>query len=217
MAILAVGDTRALYVEAPPGGTAVMVAKCPVPLSNIRVSGSGSPRLAKFRVYYSDNDAAGTVSRVLVSSGRNVYFSHQAKTATITSGGVVACSMNSNTTGNTRNAATTYTAICSVPYTFKAKVFYDIGVILLANSGGNAQFFWNRLSVTLRGTGHHFRRRCALSHRSSASRTTSPRPRSPRAASSCASSDRGARTVSASIGSSDGGQPRAPMALVDRL
>ena len=126
----------ALFVEAPlPEGTAVAVAFCPVPLSNVRVAGSGSPRLAKFRVYYSDSDAAGTASRVLVEFGETFIL------GTNITGGGVGCRIDSNTIGNTKNTATTSTAICSVPYTFKAKVFYNMHVTLLANPGGYTQFF----------------------------------------------------------------------------
>ena len=51
-----------LYVQAghETTGTAVLQAFCPVPLSNIRVSGSGSPRLAKFRAHYADYDGVGS-------------------------------------------------------------------------------------------------------------------------------------------------------------
>ena len=55
------------YVQAPGGGTAMLHATCPIPLSNVRVAGSGSPQLAKFCVYYHDFDAAGTGSRVFAS------------------------------------------------------------------------------------------------------------------------------------------------------
>ena len=40
------------------GGTGVVAARCAVPLSNVRFSGSGSPILAKFCVYYMDSDGA---------------------------------------------------------------------------------------------------------------------------------------------------------------
>ena len=48
--------------------------------------------------------------------------------------------MDSNTIGNTSNQATTSTATCSVPYTFQAKVFYNMVVQLSANSGQYVRF-----------------------------------------------------------------------------
>ena len=67
-----VGRTNAaIYVCAPPGATGVLSAKCPVPLSNIRVAGSGSPKLVKFRVYYLNDDVAEADTQVYVTFDKN--------------------------------------------------------------------------------------------------------------------------------------------------
>ena len=124
-----IGSGSTIYVQAPPGGTAVLQATCPVPLSNIRVSGSGSPRLAKFRVYYMDSDAAGTAARV------HVDFIKVSITGSGASGCGVGCNtMDSNISGNTSRLTTASTATCSVPYTFQAKAFYVMVVTLFDNS-----------------------------------------------------------------------------------
>ena len=124
-----------IYAEASGGGTAVVQAFCPVQLSNIRVSGSGSPRLVKFRVHYMDSDAAGTAVRVIATLMKTY----------ITAGGSipgdgVGCLMDLSTIGNTSGVPTTSTAICSAPYTFQAKAFYNMIVTLSASSGQTAQF-----------------------------------------------------------------------------
>ena len=112
----------AIYVCMEPGATGVLSAKCPVPLSNIRAAGSGSPKLVKFRVYYMDDDAAGADTQVYVT------FAKKYITGSSVPIDLVCGPMDSNTSGNTNNRATTSTKICSAPYTFQAKTFYSMSV-----------------------------------------------------------------------------------------
>ena len=54
--------------------------------------------------------------------------------------GSVQCNVDSNINGNS-NQASTMIAICPVPHTLQARSFYNIVVMLFANSGWGPQFY----------------------------------------------------------------------------
>lgn len=129
---------NAIYVCADPGSTGAVTAMCPIPLSNIRASGTGSPKLAKFRTYFMDSDGPGSEARVYSTIEKKYIIGLSVPVD------LVCGPFDSNLVANVSSFPTSATKNCSTVQTILARTFYRSSVHLSVaptTSSRCAQFY----------------------------------------------------------------------------
>jgi hypothetical protein len=115
------------------GGLSGVSLRCPLPVNQIELSGSGSDNdLARMRVHYRDSDGSGVINFVFVAL---------VKTSATAAGAVestTVCTWESSKDGSGATGVTKSVKEC--PHDIAAGAFYHFIVVLQANGIHTAQF-----------------------------------------------------------------------------